>query len=141
MPTKAIRRDEAAKMFVKFYEELLEEWELVDEATNSCEFFDLSTARPDLPDLIKSSCEYWLFKWYKWKFMPTDKITNWQAVVVLIRLLDWMQDEDSTDHYAQNYMQLAEERDLLDWLNIELEKYRDLPATRKSIAKLLYRAR
>jgi hypothetical protein len=25
MPTKAIRRDEAAKMFVKFYEELLEE--------------------------------------------------------------------------------------------------------------------
>lgn len=140
MPEQAIRRDEAAKMFVKFYEELLEEWE-IQESINSCDFSDLSIARPDLPDLIQSSCEYWLFKWYQWKFMPTDNITNWQAVVVLIRLLDWMQDEESVDHYAQNYMELAEERELLDGLNINLEKYRDLPATRKSIAKLLYRAR
>gem|GEM_PF-4680387 len=38
-------------------------------------------------------------------------------------------------------MKLAEDYELLDGLNIDSEKYWDLPATRKSIAKLLYRAR
>jgi len=140
MPQKAIRRDEAAKMFVSFYEELLENWK-VEKNTGSCSFLDLNNSRPDLPNLIQKSCEYWLFKWYKWNFMPTDSITNGQAVVVLMRLLQWAQDEENVGHYAQNYMKLAEDYELLDGLNIDSEKYWDLPATRKSIAKLLYRAR
>lgn len=40
--------------------------------------------------------------------MPTDSITNAQAVIVLIRMIDGEKEEPTDDHYASNYMYAAE---------------------------------
>jgi hypothetical protein len=40
--------------------------------------------------------------------MPTDSITNAQAIIVLIRMIDGDKEEPVGDHYATNYMATAE---------------------------------
>ncbi len=136
MPDKNIRRDEAAKMYLQFAS-----WAsiLPNKQNNECKFWDLKNAWPDIIPMIWEVCKYWLFKWYNWKFMPTENITKWQAVVVLIRLIVWPQSEQWVKHYAQNYILKAQELGLLDWLWLDDSKTWDQPATRGFVAKLLYR--
>jgi len=39
--------------------------------------------------------------------MPTDSITNAQAVIVIVRLLDGKKEESSDTHYATAYVDAA----------------------------------
>ncbi len=139
MPYNPIRRDEAAKMYVNFEKNTLGINDVVDDH-KSCYFTDTHLWHSDLVDLIRESCLRGLFKGYVWSFMPTSSITNAQAVIVLIRMIKWEQVEPVDDHYATNYMTVAQDMGLLDGLAISARSYWDAPATRATIAKLLYRA-
>lgn len=138
MPTRDIRRDEVLKMYYVFAQET-DQLPSKDE-NRDCTFNDLSNAHSDIVPMISQACHHGLFKWSKGKFMPTDSITNAQAVIVLIRMIDGYKDETNVDHYAQNYMQTAESMNLLTDLNISSKTQRDKPASRATVAKLLYRA-
>ncbi len=136
---KNIRRDEAAKMYLKFLE-----WANKLPAKQnwlSCKFTDLDKAWQDIVPMIGKVCEYWFFKGSQWKFMPLDNITNWQAVIVLIRAIDGKKEEINwVSHYAENYVKKANELWILEWLNITDMKSREMPISRWNVAKLLYRA-
>ncbi len=139
MTDKNVRRDEAAKMFLKF-----SEWAKIlptKKTDLSCSFSDLDMAWSDIVPMIWQVCQYGLFKWSKGKFMPLDNITNWQAVIVLIRLVDGKKEEiDWVGHYAENYMKKADELWLLKDLWIKDVSTWDKPATRWLVAKILYRS-
>lgn len=138
MSDKAIRRDEVLKMFFVFAKETKNLPDL--DESRACSFSDLSTAHSDIVPMIAVACQHWLFKWSKGKFMPTDSITNAQAVIVLIRMIDWYKDEANVSHYAENYISTAENKWLLKDLWISDKSQRDQKATRATVAKLLYRA-
>lgn len=106
MSDKQIRRDEAAKMYVLLAKKRMMN---MSDAAPACSFADLSKAHADLLDVIKQSCQYGFFKGSKGNFMPIDSITNAQATVVLIRMLEGLQDE-TKGHYATQYMQIAQEK-------------------------------
>lgn len=139
MPDQNIRRDEAAKMYVNFEKGVLGEEETPIGALG-CSFTDLHLGHSDLPDLMVDSCERGLFKGHLGAFMPVDPITNAQAVIVLIRMIDGLKDEPSDTHYATNYMSAAEDMDLLDNLGISSQAMWDSPASRATVAQLLFRA-
>lgn len=138
-PDDTIRRDEAAKMYVRFVENVLERSELDNDQFSVCAFDDLNEAHSDLPTLLNKSCEFGLFKGSKWRFMPRNPITKWQAVVVLIRMLEWKQDEINVPHYATNYIKIANDKWLLKGMELDTNDY-DVNASRSFVAKLLYRA-
>jgi len=139
MPQNNIRRDEAAKMYVNFAKNVLADNAQVTQ-NPSCIFTDLHLGHSDLPPLMTESCNRGLFKGHLGAFMPTDAITNAQAVIVLVRMIDGTKIEPTDIHYATNYMTTAEEMLLLEGMNITNISARDQPATRATIAKLLYRA-
>ena len=135
-PNQDIRRDEAAKMLTLAVPYL--QWWMKFESTNkSCTFSDSDKAWSDLVDILKESCEKWLFKWSNWKFNPQNSITNGQILTVLWRMLYGMQDE-SIGHYATKYATLLENDWYLENLNIPWAE-RDNPAERWTLAKLLIR--
>ena len=131
-----LRRDEASKFFVRYAEDIL--GMAPDYSKTDCEFKDLNKAWPDLKDIVVEACQLWLFQWYKWNFMPTDKLTNAQAITVFMRLIDWYKDE-SWDHFANEYYKIARESWLLKWLNLENRAYFDRETTRWEVAIMLYR--
>jgi len=133
-----IRRDESAKMYLRFEQEVLSQTN--DNPNTSCSFDDLDQAHSDLPDIIKEACHQRLFKGSHGKFMPLANITNAEAITVLVRMIYGEQPELQWQHFAQNYVDKALETDILDNLDISAQSKRELPATRETIARLLYRA-
>ena len=90
-PYQAMRRDEAAKFFVDFAK-------LVGKTTyvvpaEQCQFSDLNQAWDDLRAVVVESCRLGIFKGSKGKFLPNGILTNAQAVVVLMRIIDGYQPE------------------------------------------------
>ena len=137
MSTKSLRRDEATKFFVQYATEIL--WLAPDTSKTSCNFSDLGKARPDLKDLIKESCQLWLFQWTNGKFMPTQSLTNAQAITVLIRMIDGKKDETQW-HFAQKYFEKAQELWIMNWLNLNSTANFDKLTTRWEVGILLYNA-
>jgi hypothetical protein len=139
MADKELRRDEAAKFFVKYAKEIQAAAE--NPSIQWCNnFTDLSEGWSDLTDIMKESCRLWLFKGHNNKFMPKDLITNWQAITVLIRIIDGMKDE-TWSHYAQRYRQKSQELWIINWIDVfDTDKRFDELATRWNIAILLYNA-
>lgn len=138
MTTNWLRRDEASKFFVQYAKEVM--WLSPDTSKTSCNFSDLSQARPDLKDLIKESCQLWLFQWHNWKFMPTQSLTNAQAITVLIRMIDWKKDETQW-HFAQKYFEKAQELWIMNWLWLSSTAGFDKLATRWEIWILIYQTK
>lgn len=135
MATNGLRRDEASKFFVQYAKEVM--WLTPDTSKTSCNFTDLSKARPDLKDLIKESCQLWLFQWYNWKFMPTQSLTNAQAITVLIRMIDWKKDETQW-HFAQLYFEKAQALWIMSWLTLNSTTNFDKLTTRGDVGQLIY---
>jgi hypothetical protein len=81
-----IRRDEMAAMIVRFADAMGLKWSPIDGM--SCAFDDLDQAHYDLVDEIITACQYGMFQWYQWKFMPTNDISQAQVFAVVGRLLD-----------------------------------------------------
>lgn len=137
METKPLRRDEASKFFVQYTKQLLNKTN--DETKTECnKFSDLNKWRSDLSDTMKDSCKLWLFQWNKWKFMPTQTLTKWQAITVLIRMIDGKKDETQW-HFAQKYYERALELWILNWVDIN-PKIFDYLINRWDVARLLYNA-
>ncbi len=137
MATNSLRRDEATKFFVQYATEIL--WLTPDTSKTSCNFSDLSKARPDLKDLIKESCQLGLFQWTNGRFMPTQSLTNAQAITVLIRMIDGKKDE-TQGHFAQGYFEKAQELGIMNWLTLNSTTSFDKLTNRWEVGILLYNA-
>jgi hypothetical protein len=131
-----LRRDEAAKFFVKYAKEIL--GRTPDTSRLWCDFFDLSKARPDLQEIVIESCQLWLFQWYQWHFMPDQQLTNAQALAVFIRMIDWWKDE-TWWHFADNYLKKAQELWITQWLSLDNRSLFDQNTTRWAVAQMIYR--
>lgn len=131
-----LRRDEAAKFFVQYAKQVM--WKIPNYFDTSCKFNDLNKAWPDLKDIVVESCQLWLFQWHNGKFMPTDKLTNAQAITVFMRLIDWYKDETWT-HYANEYYKKAQQLWLLSWTPLNNSDNFDRYTTRWDVAKMLFR--
>ena len=130
-----LRRDEAAKFFVKYAKEVL--WKTPN-PNIWCDFFDLDKARPDLHDIVVESCQLWLFQWYLWNFMPNQQLTNAQALAVFIRMIDWRKDE-TWNHFATNYLIKAKELWIVQWLTLDDSSLFDKMTTRWNVALMIFR--
>jgi len=137
MATKSLRRDEASKFFVQYAKEI--KGLTPDTSKTTCNFTDLSKARPDLKDIIKEACQLGLFQWSNGKFMPTQSLTNAQAITVLIRMIDWKKDETQW-HFAQLYFEKAQELWIMQWLAMNSTANFDKLTTRGDVGILLYNA-
>lgn len=108
----SLRRDEAAKFFVKFSK--LKWKETYIKTTNECQFSDINESRSDLKDIVIESCRLWLFQWNKGKFNPKDNLTNAQWIVVLMRIIDGRQDEKLTKNWYDAYVSRSSIWNILD---------------------------
>ena len=138
MHEKWLRRDEATKFFVKYAKEVM--GIEPDVSRSWCNFTDLDQARSDLRDLIKESCQLGLFQGHQGKFMPTQELTNAQAIAVFIRLIDWYKDE-SWSHWANEYYTTAGTMWLLDGLSLSNKSYSDVFTTRGEVSRMLFRGK
>lgn len=135
MANQWLRRDEASKFFSQYAIWTLKQ--TPDAFSISCDFFeDINKSWPDLKDTVKQSCKLWLFWWYNRKFMPTQQLTKWQSITVLIRMLEWKKNETQW-HFAQNYFKRAVELNILSWVNINNSNF-DKLTTRWEVAILLF---
>lgn len=85
-----VTRAQAAKMLTVRWKTIYPEiWQT---QKLSCKFSDIQNQTPDLQDYITQSCQYGLFQWYQWYFMPTQYITKWQMLIVLKRVISMKYD-------------------------------------------------
>ena len=100
-PTDKITRGETAK-FVSKYAEVI--W--LSKKNNSCEFIDIDWYDATLVPHIIESCMYGLLKWSNGSFKPSNTITEAEAMTLIIRSYEWMQDETTSPWYL-NYFTKA----------------------------------
>jgi hypothetical protein len=84
LPNNTMTREEASKFFSVFAQK---EFNKVESSNLSCDFNDIKNADPTLRKSITSSCKLGIFQGYKNNFTPHDKLTNAQAVTVLMRIM------------------------------------------------------
>lgn len=138
MSEKSLRRDEAAKFFVQYAKEILRL--IPDETKIECNWFnDLSKWRSDLKETMKDACKLGLFQWTNGKFMPSQSLTNAQAITVLIRMIDGKKDE-SQWYFAQKYFEKAQELWITTWLTLNSVNNFDKLTSRWEVWILLYNA-
>lgn len=147
-----LRRDEAAAFFVRFVRDVLgrdTDWipdyldldadndSIPDSAgADHCQFSDLDQAHDDLREEIQESCRLGLFRGHAWRFMPTDEFSNAHAMTVLIRLIEWMQDEPE-ENWAREYFARAQRAWLVQSLAAEQGENLYRPITRGDVAKMI----
>lgn len=131
-PNNYIRRDEAAKMYVKLAK--LQNKTTYTKTAEQCQFSDLNDAHADLKDIIVESCRLWIFQWSAGKFMPKSSITNEQAVTVLVRILVGFQSETGVTSRSDNYYKKANELWLLSQVSMTDRK---ISATRGNVGLAL----
>jgi hypothetical protein len=100
----SLRRDEAAKFFVEFAG--------LNGKTNSnygrdCLFYDINKSRSDLKGYVTDACSYGFLKGKNGYVNPDQKLTNAQAVTVVVRMIDGIQSEANVTHRADNYYKRA----------------------------------
>lgn len=136
-PDRALRRDEAAKFFVHVAEMIdLKESKTLEQ----CQFDDLALWHNDLHDIMIKSCKLWLFQGNWWAhFMPTDTLTNGQAITVFVRLLDGRKNETHW-HYATHYRERAMNEWILTKLSLEDAVNFDKPASRGEVWIMIFQA-
>jgi hypothetical protein len=132
-PYDRVTRQEAAKFFSEFSTSILLK---VMDLKRYCEFTDLKKADATLRNAILTSCMVWLFRGSWGEFRPQQQLTKAEAIVVLIRALEWNLLENTTP-WRNNYYQRA----IVIWLlkQTPLETM-EQSITRYEIALLLKRA-
>ena len=93
-------------------------------------FFDKSTAHAGLLSSITKACELGLFKGDKGNFLPKQKLTNGQALVVLIKALEGPKAKRDSGHRAEPYLERAHDLNLAHDLKVGEYNNLDMPATR-----------
>lgn len=125
-PNDYIRRDEAAKLFVKFAQ--LENNITYVKTPEECKFSDLNDAHLDLKDIIVESCRLWIFQWKNNKFTPKWLVSNKEILTSIVRIIE--KDYDKNELSVLSTVGLQKGTD---------EKYLTDKATRGYTADLLYR--
>jgi hypothetical protein len=126
----SITRWEAAKFFAK-YASLIngEKW------YDNCTFSDIARYDPSLTPSIREVCEYGLMRGSSGKFDPYGKITEAQALTVIVRSLAGMYDESGKPWYSE-YFSLATDIWLIE--SETLTSVDTTPITREKLATWLY---
>lgn len=130
LPDNNMTREEASKFFSVFAKN---EFSKTEKSSTSCSFYDSKYNNPTLTSSITSACKMWLFKWYKGNFSPRNKLTNAEAITVLMRIMIGQLVEPSKTYYS-NYLLKAQEFGLVSDINV------DNNITRWEAAILLYKA-
>ena len=129
-----MRRDEAAKFFVKVAEGL---WKTdYVKSASECSFSDLDDGHADLKDVMVKSCRLWIFQGHEGKFMPTWALTNSQALAVMIRITSGYESETGVSYWADNYYKKAQSLWRLSLLPVLNNK--EWLGTRGTVAQLVY---
>jgi hypothetical protein len=81
------------------------------------------------------SCEYGLFRGSNGKFLPSNKITEAQALAVVIRSAYGMQNEDRGPWYSE-YFSIGQDLGMIK--NETLKSVENTPITREKLATWLY---
>ena len=130
LPNDTMTREQASKFFSVFAEKVFGK---IWNDNVACIFSDIGKSDPTLSSNITSSCKLGIFKWYNWNFSPKDKLTNAQAITVLMRIMVGTLQEPSTAFYT-NYLLKAKEFELVGNINVKTN------ITRWEAAVLLYKA-
>ena len=93
-----ITRGEASK-FVNEYAMLL--W--LEKNYDQCEFSDIAGYDSTLLPHIAEACAFGLLKGSNGAFMPENNISEAEAITVVVRTLQWFQDETGTPWYKNYY--------------------------------------
>ena len=97
-----LTREQAAKFFSTFYTKVLNK--KFNEKINSRTFLDINDANPELKYYIFQAHDMWLFKGFRWKFMPKNKLTQAQAISVAIRMINWDLEQIKNAWYTNYYI-------------------------------------
>jgi len=130
-----LTREQAAKIFSTFYSKVLNK--KLSKNTNLKVFSDINEANSDLRYYISQAYDLWLFKGLKWKFMPTNKLTQAQAISVVIRMINWNLEEINNVWYINYYLK-AKKYWLLKRWNYDIVDLNRINITRWDTALLLY---
>jgi hypothetical protein len=133
-PAWNISRGEAAKFMVEYARSI--NHQKIRQAS-VCQFSDIAGYDYTLETYIVESCEYWIFQWSQGKFFPTQPITQWEAIAVVMRMAYGLGDESEYPWY-QEYIHQA--------INLAIRRVRyvwnwqsyEQPITRIHIAQWLY---
>lgn len=132
-PADTLTREQAAKFFwnfALFMDKSTVKW------ADECQFSDTANADYTLTPHILSSCMLGIFQWSQGKFMPFDTITRAEALTVVMRTIEWFEDEN-IDPWWFNYHKTARQL----WITNENDVYAlDIPITRYEIALIIHRA-
>lgn len=93
-----ITRWEVAK-FVSTYAEVIWVWYIRE----TCTFDDILWYDYTLVPHIIESCKYWLLKWSANKFYPHQNMTEAEALTLIMRSVEGMQDETAQPRYVSYY--------------------------------------
>lgn len=135
LANNSLTREQASKFFVEFAQKIRKmSWE-ISKQTN---FNDFDQADNTLQSYILLSYQLGLFKWINWAFLPFNNLTRAQALAVLIRIKDWLQNEEWT-YWYQTYYDLANSYWLLNDLGFSFDTLDQTYIERGEVALLLYR--
>lgn len=137
-PNTVLSREAAAKFFGVYADQFLNKQE---SDSFTCNFSDKSEANQGLLSNIMQACRLWLFKWADGKYLPKSKLTNAQALTVLIKALDGEQASLWRWHRALPFYYKAREIGILENLTLKNSDNLDKQATRWEIAVMMYRTR
>lgn len=102
-----------------------------------CTFSDIATYDSTLQSYIPQACNLGLLKWSKGKFMPSETITEAQAITMVVRSIYGYQDETTSPRYL-TYYQIGEEIGLVS--NEDINSINTTPITRRKLAEWLHLA-
>jgi hypothetical protein len=106
-PQDSITRAEASKFIAK-YATIAG----LEKQNTTCSFRDTIGFDSSLVPYITEACEYGLFRGSNGNFLPKKSITEAQALAVIVRALDGMQDESQSPWY-KNYFSIGQEIGLI----------------------------
>lgn len=133
MPDEYLTREQASKFFVKLANKF---WKYDDTHINNG-FSDIKSADPTLKLYIWNAYSMWIMKWKNNKFMPFNKLTQAQALAVILRITDWQQNEKWNQRYKE-YYNIANNYWILEWLWFNYNLLDSTNITRKDVAVLIY---
>ena len=130
-----LTREQAAKFFTTFYSKVLNRkfnWN-----ADLKVFSDIDEANPELKQHISQAYNIWLFKGFRWKFMPKNNLTQAQAISVAIRMINWDLEQVKNAWYI-NYYEKAKKYWLLKRWDFDIVDLDRTYITRWDTAIILY---
>ncbi len=130
-PKDSITRGEAAKFVVEFSKLIG-----IEKISTDCGFTDTDSYDTSLRPFTVESCEYGLFRGANGRFLPSNSITEAQALAVVIRSAYGMQDESGKPWYSE-YFSIGKELGIIT--TETLSSIDRSPITREKLGTWLYR--